>query len=145
MSEHYAQLHWDRKALPFTHESYNTSLEAIASGQSIAMATANTAEHIDPEQALAMSLSSCHMLTFLALAAKKRLVVESYDDNPVAYVEQNEQGLFHVPKIILHPRVVFADKVKPEVLTSMHEKAHKHCFISNSLNSEVLIEPEIEE
>lgn len=141
MSEHHAHIKWQKDG-DFSHEGYNSAHSAEASGQSLAMATANTEQHVDPEQALAMSLASCHMLTFLALAAKKRLVVEHYEDNPIAYVEQNEDGKYYVPRIRLRPQVRFAGEVKASAIESMHHKAHQHCFISNSLQSEVMIEPQ---
>lgn len=140
MSEHIGHIHW-RAAGEFSATDYNKQHVASAAGQSWNMASANTEQHVDPEQALAVSLASCHMLTFLALAAKKRLVVVSYEDNPKAIVTQNEQGLMHVSQIHLSPKVQFADEspVTLDALKKMHDKAHHHCFIANSIKSEVVI------
>jgi len=140
MSEHHAKIQWQANG-PFSHDQYNKQHMAELSGHTLPMASANTAGFCDPEQALAASLSSCHMLTFLALAAKKRLVVERYDDNPVATVGQLEDGRFAVTKIELFPEVSFASDsiVSEEALKKMHEKAHHHCFVSNGLGCEVVI------
>lgn len=141
ISEHVAQVSWQRKG-EFSHLGYDESHQAQISGISIPMSTANTPDYIDPEQALAASLASCHMLTFLALAAKKRLVVESYDVQSTAYVSLNEQGKTFVDTIKIKPEVVFSkdSDVSREQLEKMHHKAHSHCFIANSLLSEVVME-----
>lgn len=142
MAEHKAHIQWHSGG-EFSHQSYNKEHVAVISGHSLPMASANTADFSDPEQALAASVASCHMLTFLALAAKKRLVVESYEDNPIAISDQLEDGRFWVSKIQLSPKVIFAEGHGPseEGLNKMHEKAHHHCFIANSLKSEVVICP----
>lgn len=140
MSEHFAKISWQRSG-EFSHTGFVTHHEAEISGISIPMSTANTPEHVDPEQALAASLASCHMLTFLALAAKKRLVVESYDVEAVAHASLNEKGRTFVKMIELKPKVEFSQDsgVDAEQLEKMHHKAHDHCFIANSLLSEVVI------
>lgn len=140
MSEHHAKVHWQANGL-FSHEQYNKEHQAELSGHVLPMASANTPGFCDPEQALAASLASCHMLTFLALAAKKRLVVDTYDDDPVATVGQLEDGRYAVTKIELFPKVSFANDsaVTNDALQKMHEKAHHHCFVSNGLSCEVVI------
>lgn len=138
MAEHIAHIQWHSGG-EFSHQSYNKEHVATISGNALPMASANTQGFSDPEQALAASVASCHMLTFLALAAKKRLVVERYEDNPMATSEAMEDGRFWVSKIQLQPSVMFAEGHGPsnEALRKMHEKAHHHCFIANSLQSEV--------
>ena len=104
------------------------------------MSSANTENHVDPEQALTFSLSSCHMLTFLALAAKKRLVVEHYEDEAVGILGQNQAGKNFVERIVLNPKVTFDGKTPDaDALKKMHDKAHDHCFIANSVRSQVEI------
>jgi organic hydroperoxide reductase OsmC/OhrA len=138
MAEHQAHIRWHSGG-EFSHESYNKEHLAQISGHDLPMASANTEGFSDPEQALAASVASCHMLTFLALAAKKRLIVEQYEDHPIAFSQAMEDGRFWVSKIQLQPKVVFTDDHGPsdEALKKMHEKAHHHCFIANSLRSEV--------
>lgn len=95
----------------------------------------------NPEQALAASLSSCHMLTFLALAAKARWPVASYHDHAVAHLGTNLKGQMSVTRIDLHPVVRFdtAFSIDVEKLKQMHDRAHRYCFIANTLADTVEI------
>ena len=82
------------------------------------------------------------MLTFLAIAAKKRLTVDRYEDNAVGTLDKNADGRLAVTHATLRPRVIWGgDKTPtPEEIEKMHEKAHKACFIANSVLTEVSIE-----
>jgi organic hydroperoxide reductase OsmC/OhrA len=142
MSEHTASIAWHKQG-EFSHEGFERSHHALISGHTVPMSGANTPAFIDPEQMLAASLASCHMQTFLALAAKKRLHVERYEDTATAKVETNTEGKQYVSEVSLHPKVVFIGDKKPsqEDIEKMHQKAHDHCFISNSLLSKTIIEP----
>lgn len=96
---------------------------------------------VDPEEALVAALSGCHMLTFLAIAAKKQLVVMSYEDRPVGHLEKNAEGRLAVTRIELHPRVEFGAgvNVSAEELKRLHESAHRNCFIASSIRAEVTV------
>ncbi len=107
---------------------------------SSAPAGSGAADRVNPEEQLLGALSSCHMLTFLAVAAKKRLVVQSYTDTAHGVLERNAAGRLAVTKITLTPVVVFeGEQPAAEVLTSLHASAHRNCFIANSIASEVTI------
>ena len=95
----------------------------------------------NPEQTLAASLSSCHMMTFLALAAKMGWPVKSYKDNAVATLGKNSKGQMSVIKIELNPKVEFTDgfHVEPGEMAKIQDRAHRYCFIANSLSSEVKV------
>ena len=95
----------------------------------------------NPEQTLAASLSSCHMMTFLALAAKMNWPVLSYTDNAIATLGKNSKGLMSVTKLELNPLVTFSDKfrVNPDEMKKMQDRAHRYCFIANSLSKEVKV------
>ena len=97
---------------------------------------------VDPEEAFIASLSSCHMLTFLAIASRKRLVVESYIDEATGWLEKNASGGLAITRVVLRPRVVFSgDKSpSPEELAQLHDQAHHACFIANSVKTEVSVE-----
>lgn len=142
MSEHIANISWQKQGA-FSHEGFERGHEALISGQTIPMAGANTPNYVDPEQMLAASLASCHMQTFLALAAKKRLQVESYEDTATAKVEKNDDGKLYVSEVYLTPKAVFSGEKQPsaEDIEKMHHKAHEHCFISNSLVSKTFVTP----
>ena len=95
----------------------------------------------NPEQTLAASLSSCHMMTFLALAAKMNWPVIGYSDNAIATLGKNSNGLMSVTKLELNPKVTFLDKFKidSEEMKKVQDRAHRYCFIANSLSKEIKI------
>ncbi|MGK0444429.1 MAG: organic hydroperoxide reductase OsmC/OhrA [Bermanella sp.] len=142
MSEHSASISWHKQG-SFSHEGFERGHEAAISGHTIPMSGANTPAFVDPEQMLAASLASCHMQTFLALAAKKRLQVERYEDTATAKVDTNSDGKQYVSEVRLTPKAVFTGDKRPtqEEIEKMHHKAHEHCFVSNSLISSTLINP----
>ena len=97
-------------------------------------------EAVDPEEALVASASSCHMLTFLWVAAKKGFLIESYEDNAVGEMTKNENGIEWISKITLSPQIVWGDKTPSvEELAELHHAAHEQCYIANSIKSEVVI------
>ena len=95
----------------------------------------------NPEQALASALSSCHMMTFLALAAKAGWPVAGYQDKAVAYLGKNPKGQMSVTRIDLHPVVRFDAGFAPYAaeLDKMQHRAHRYCFIANTLADSVEI------
>ena len=95
----------------------------------------------NPEQTLAASLSSCHMMTFLALAAKMNWPVLTYNDNAVATLGKNSKGQMSVTRIELSPIVTFSDKfsINPDEIKKIQDRAHRYCFIATSLSEEVKV------
>ncbi len=95
----------------------------------------------NPEQTLAASLSSCHMMTFLALAAKMKWPVKTYKDTAVAKLGKNLKGLMSVTEIELNPKVEFSNGFSVDNLKmkEVQDRAHRYCFISNSLSKEVKV------
>jgi organic hydroperoxide reductase OsmC/OhrA len=98
--------------------------------------------NVDPEEAFVASLSSCHMLFFLSIAAKKRLVVDRYEDKAVGVMGKDDKGREFVETVTLKPKVVFSGEKVPNkaVLEKMHHQAHELCFIANSVKTKVLTE-----
>ncbi len=98
-------------------------------------------DNLNPEQALAASLSSCHMMTFLALAAKMKWPVSAYEDKAVAYLGKNSKGKMSVNKIELNPKITFNNNflVSDEEMIKMQDRSHRYCFIANSLSDEVKV------
>lgn len=98
-------------------------------------------DNTNPEQALASALSSCHMMTFLALAAKAGWPVAGYSDHAVAHLGKNPRGQMSVTRIDLHPVVRFDPgfAVTDEAMAQMQDRAHRYCFIANSLAGSVEI------
>ena len=97
---------------------------------------------IDPEEAFVSSVSSCHMLFFLSIAAKKKLVIDSYQDNPIATMGKNENGKMAVKSITLQPKVVFGagKKTDEATINRIHQIAHANCFLANSINTKITIQ-----
>ena len=147
MSEHKVNVQWARNGEDFSAESYNrdhavTYESGIEIKASAAPAFHGNPDYVDPEEALVGALSSCHMLTFLAIAAKKRLTVDSYEDDAVGFLEKNGDGRMAVTRATLRPKVVWGGDKTPtsEEIEKIHEKAHQACFIANSVLTEVTIE-----
>jgi len=97
---------------------------------------------VDPEEAFVASLSSCHMLTFLYVAAKQGYVIDGYADEAVGVMTRNGHGKMWVSKVTLAPAIVFAGEKRPtpEQLDELHHLAHEECFIANSVKSEVVVQ-----
>ena len=101
---------------------------------------------VDPEEALLASAASCHMLYFLAYAAKEGFSIQSYEDNPTGHVEKNADGDPWISRIVMHPFAEFVGEKRPSAaeVEALHHRAHKSCIIANSLKSELAIEPAME-
>ena len=145
MSEHKATVRWERAGRDFSYKTYSRDHVWLANGNEIpASATAaylGNAQRVDPEAALVAALSSCHMLTFLALAANKGFVVESYEDEAVGHLEKNAQGKLAITRVDLRPKIAFGGTKQPAApdLEWLHDKAHKECFIANSVTTDVRV------
>ena len=111
MSEHKILLTWSDGGKPFTYESYPREHQiAFKDGQDTMTVSASPTyrgdgKHGDPEDLLVAALSSCHMLSFIAICAKKKLTVKSYQDDAVGFLE-DEGGKLWVTRVILRPKVV---------------------------------------
>ncbi len=147
MSEHKVTVAWQRDAEDFKYESYTrnhtwTFAEGSVVEASAAPGYLGDAARVDPEEALVASLSSCHMLTFLAVAAQKRFVVDSYADDAVGLMEKNADGKLAITRVTLRPHIVFGGEKQAtsEQLEQLHHTAHEQCFIANSVKTEVVVE-----
>ncbi len=142
MSEHKINIRWKNNQSTFEYDHYDRSHEISFEGGQVLKASSapqylGDASLSNPEEMLAASLASCHMLTFLAIAAKSKLIVQSYEDHAVAHLGKNAQGKLCVIKITLNPKVNFLSS-SPDMdkLKNLHEKAHANCFIANSIQCE---------
>ncbi len=102
----------------------------------------SVAENVDPEEAFIAALSSCHMLFFLSIAAKKRFLVEAYTDNAIGIMGPNASGRQAMTQVTLRPKVSFSGEREPSLqqLEKMHHQAHQQCFIANSVTTKVSTE-----
>lgn len=148
MSEHHAKVVWQRQSADFTYATYNREHEWLFKGDVRVPASAapqfrGSDRCPDPEDAFVASLSSCHMLTFLAVAAKRGYVVDRYEDAAVGHLEKNEQGKLAITRVELVPVIAFAGAKTPDAATlqQMHDAAHHECFIANSVRTVVTVKP----
>ena len=143
MAEHRIALSWERGEAPFTYDAYprNHAISFKNGAPQIFSASPaykGDASKGDPEDMLVAALSSCHMLSFLAICAKKRIAVEAYDDEAMGVLE-NEGGKLWMTRVTLRPKVR-AD-APAEVLAEIHHLAHQDCFIANLVKTAVTVEP----
>jgi len=78
------------------------------------------------------------MLSFLAICTKKKIAVQSYEDDAVGFLE-NEGGKLWITKVILRPKIV--SSADAAALEQIHHLAHQACFIANSVKTQVVVEP----
>ena len=148
MDEHRIALRWSRDGQAFERGNYRPAHELTFQGGQVLRASSAAAYGgdpalADPEQVLVAALSSCHMLTFLAVAANRKLVVDSYEDDASAVLGKDAEGRTAVTQMTLRPRVRFAGDAPPsrEDVEGLHARAHKACFVASSVRSAVAIEP----
>lgn len=151
MSEHTAIIQWKCNQEKFIDNKYSrehtwqfdggVEIPASASPHVVPVPYSNNA-YIDPEEAFVAALSSCHMLWFLSIAAKHKFVVESYTDYAVGVMEKNEDGKLAIMIVRLRPQVIFARDNLPtnQQIEAMHEEAHHHCFLANSVKTKIIVE-----
>ena len=97
---------------------------------------------VDPEEAFVSSLSSCHMLWFLSLAAARGFCVDRYVDAATGVMQKNGKGKLAMSVVTLHPMVEFSGDPKPSraEVESLHHEAHDACYLANSVRTEVRCE-----
>ena len=151
MSSYSAEVIWRRQPdEPFTDNRYSRAhawqfdggVEVPASSSPhIVPLPYSVEECVDPEEAFVASLSSCHMLFFLAIAAKRGFVVEEYRDAAQGQMRRDGEGRMAMTRVILRPVVDFG-AVQPSrtELEEMHHEAHERCFIANSVKTQVVTE-----
>ncbi len=145
MSEHKTTLTWKRGESGFGYKEFprKHTWEFPRSGQSLSASAApaylGDADSTDPEEAFTAALTSCHMLTFLAIASMSGYVVDSYEDNATGYLEKGDNGKPWLAKVVMNPTITFSgDKQpSPEDIAKLHDKAHHECFLANSVKTEV--------
>ena len=145
MSEHKTKLTWTREEAGFGYKEYPRGHEWAfpRSGQTLRASAApeylGDADRADPEEAFTAALTSCHMLTFLAIASMSGFVVDSYEDEAVGHLEKADDGKPWLAKVEMHPKIEFSgDKIpSPEDIEKLHEKSHHECFLARSVKTEI--------
>ena len=152
MSESRATVLWSRGDQPFTDGRYRRAhawtfdggVEVSASSSPDVVPVPLSEERaVDPEEAFVASLSSCHMLWFLSIAAGRGFRVDRYEDRATGILGRNAEGRTAVTVFTLRPAAAFSGARLPSEadLRDMHREAHERCFIANSVKTEVRCEP----
>jgi len=148
VSEHPAEVAWRREGGPFDYDSFDRRHRiafedgrALLAGDAAADYGGQGGAGADPEALFAASLAACHMLSFLAVAARMRIVVDAYADAPTAFVDKDDDGHLAVTRVVLRPRVTFAAEVALAKRAQLHELAHRNCFVARAVKAEIIIEP----
>ena len=148
MSEHKAKVVWENSTDTMEYDKYTRDHEWHFANGSVVKASAapdylGNESLVDPEQAFVASISSCHMLTFLAICSKKKFVVKEYIDEPVGILEKDVDGKLAITQVFLKPRITFSSAEKtpsPEELNKIHQNSHKHCFIASSVKTKISVQ-----
>ena len=136
MHAYLATVAWSRDGHKFTDNRYSRAHEwrfdggaciPASSSPSVVPLPLSVAAHVDPEEALVASASSCHMLFFLSFAAHAGLVVERYVDHAAGYMGKNASGKLVMQRIVLQPQIAFAGERRPDAteLEALHHRAHE--------------------
>jgi organic hydroperoxide reductase OsmC/OhrA len=152
MSNYNATISWQRGEQRFTDNKFSRrhawqfdgGIEVPGSSSPhVVPVPLSDAHAIDPEEAFVASLSSCHMLWFLSIAAKRQFRVDSYVDAAIGTMARNVAGKLAMTRVVLRPKVTFSGERRPDQanIDSMHHEAHAECFIANSVTTEVVCEP----
>ena len=156
MSEYTATIRWMNKDdNAFTKNTYSREhvwefdggVTVAASSSPLVVPLPMSVEHaVDPEEAFVASISSCHMLWFLSIAAKKGYVVENYIDQARGVMSKNASGKLSITSVVLSPATLFSagKQPTPNQLTELHHLAHENCFIANSVTSNIICNPTIQ-
>lgn len=152
MSEYFAKVNWLRASDEnYIDNKYSRGHEwSFDGGATVAASSSphvvplpySVAANVDPEEAFVASLSSCHMLFFLSIAAKRKYVVDSYVDNAVGLMAEDDSGKISMTRVTLKPKVLFSGDRQPSMsqLEKMHHQSHEQCFIANSVKAEIVTE-----
>lgn len=150
MSTYQAEVIWSRGGAVFTDNRYSRAHEwrfdggirvpASASPQVVPLPLSVEAA-VDPEEAFVASLSSCHMLWFLSLAARRGFVVEEYRDQPVGVMGKNADGRLAMLEVTLQPGIRFGGErlPQPEEVAHLHHEAHEACYLAQSVKTVVRV------
>ena len=147
MAGYVATIEWSRGDQPFLDQKYSRVHDwrfdggAVVKAPTSVPAPMSDPSAVDPEEALVAAVSSCHMLFFLAFAAKAGFVVDRYRDDAVGTMGRDERGRMAITQVVLRPDIAFSGTGPDKAaLADLHHRAHEHCYIANSIRGEVRVE-----
>ena len=153
MTAHRTTVEWKRDGQAFIDKAYSRAHVWTFDGGAVVRGSSapesvpvpmSDVTAVDPEEAMVASLSSCHMLWFLAFAAGDGLVVDRYLDEASGTLGRDEKGRRYMDKVTLRPVTTFFG-VGPTQgeLDALHHSAHEHCEMARSVRAEIVVEANI--
>jgi organic hydroperoxide reductase OsmC/OhrA len=151
MANYEAQILWQRQSNePFVDLRYSRAHSWKFDGGVVVPASSavhsvplpySKPENVDPEEALVAAISSCHMLTFLYVAAKARFIVDAYQDRAVGTMAKDSRGRQAITTVVLAPQVIFSGARAPseDAVKQLHHEAHEQCYVANSVRTEITV------
>ena len=153
MSAHHTTVEWLRGDQPFVDKRYSRAHVWTFDGGAVVPGSSapesvplpmSDATAVDPEEAMVASLSSCHMLWFLAFAAGAGLVVDRYIDNASGALGKDEDGHRYMNLVTLRPVTTFSGRAPDQAeLDLLHHQAHDHCEMAHSVRAEIVVEASV--
>ena len=152
MAEYTAEVLWVREGRDFLGNTYSrrhmlrfdggAEIPGSSSPHVVPLPMSDAAA-VDPEEVLVASLSSCHMLWFLSIAATRKFCVDRYFDPAIGVMGKNAEGKVAMLTVTLRPEITFSGDRTPtrEQIDQLHREAHEECFIANSVKTEVRCNP----
>lgn len=151
MAKYFATVKWARGDAEFVRQKYSRGhtwhfdegVTVPASASPLVLRPPLTVDAaVDPEEALVAALSSCHMLFVLSYFSRAGFVVDSYEDAAEATMEKRADGKTAIVAATMKPHVVFKERAPTaEEYERFHHQAHEECYIANSVNFPVGVEP----
>lgn len=152
MSQYCAEIQWARGEQDFCAGKYSRAHRlrfdggldiAGSSSPHVVPLPWSDPQAVDPEEAFVASISSCHMLWFLSIAAKQSFCVDRYRDHAEGVMALNASGKMHISRVILQPQVRFSGPDQPDTakIHALHREAHEECYIANSVRTEIVCQP----
>ena len=152
MSQYFATIKWQRQQdEKFIDNCYSRAHTWQFDGGEIVKASSSphvvplpysVAANVDPEEAFIASLSSCHMLFFLSIAAKRKYIIESYTDEASGIMQVDENHRMAMTEVTLKPTIKFTGDRQPNTqqIDKVHQQAHQQYFIANSVKTKIHIQ-----
>ena len=148
MSIHRATINWKCSSAEFVDGRYSREhtwsfdggvVVPASPSPSVVPAPWSNPANVDPEEAYVAAVSSCHMLSFLYLAAKEGFQVDSYEDEAIGAMTKNERGTPWVSSVTLQPKIRYSGSKQPDPAEEarLHHEAHEQCYIAQSIKTEV--------
>ena len=120
-----------------TYAGYSRDYTVAIEGKPVLRGSADpmfrgNADFHNPEDLFVTAISSCHMLSYLALCARNKISVLAYEDDAKGTLVLTPDGGGHFEEVTLHPVVTISDQSDESLAVSLHEKAHEQCYIASS-------------